>query len=348
MITVKINGFEVKVEKDTTILEAANKIGIKIPTFCHDPRLRPHGSCRICTVEVKGGRNLPTACTTPVFEGMEVETESEGVVEARKEILDLLLANHPLDCLTCQQAGRCALQDLCFQYDVKESSYGGAKKEFEIDNSNPFYYSDQNKCILCGKCVYVCSQLQCTDAIGFAERGFPTHIATPFNQGLEESTCVSCGNCVSVCPVGALVPKSKEKFRYWETSPVRTTCSYCGVGCQMDLLVKDNKIVEIQPAMGPSNEGLLCVKGKFAYNFIGHPDRLKAPLIRKNGKLEEGTWEEAYELISSKIAEAKETLGPNSVAGLSSARCTTEENYLLQKLMRAVVGTNNVDHCARL
>ncbi|ABR50180.1 molybdopterin oxidoreductase Fe4S4 region [Alkaliphilus metalliredigens QYMF] len=348
MIALTIDGMKVQVEAGTTILEAASQLGVEIPTFCHDPRLKPHGSCRICVVEIKGGRNLPTACCTPVGEGMEVWTESDDVIEARREILDLMLANHPLDCLTCDKAGRCTLQDLCYKYDIKESSYGGAKKEYETDESNPFYYSDQEKCILCGKCVYVCSQLQGTDAIGFAERGFDTHIATPFDKGLEHSTCVSCGNCVSVCPVGALMPKSKEKFRYWETKSTRTTCAYCGVGCQMDLLVKDNKVVEVDPAMGPSNEGLLCVKGKFAFNFINHPDRLKKPLVKKDGKLVETSWEEAYQVIVDKVKHTKENFGPDTIAGFSSARSLTEENYLMQKMMRAVIGTNNVDHCARL
>jgi len=348
MITLTINGLEVQVEEGTTVLQAAKQIGVDIPTFCHDPRLVPHGSCRICVVEVEGARNLQASCTTPAIKGMKVTTESDNVVETRKGILDLILANHPLDCLTCKKAGRCTLQDICYKYDVKESSIAGERKEYEIDDSNPFYYSDQSKCILCGKCVYVCSQLQGTEAIGFAERGFTTHIATPFDKGLEHSTCVSCGNCVSVCPVGALVPKSKTKFRYWETKSVRTTCSYCGVGCQMDLLVKDNQIVEVLPADGPANNGLLCVKGKFAYNFISHPDRLKTPLIRKAGELVEASWDEAYDLIASKINEIKGDFGPDAIAGFSSARGLNEENYLMQKFMRAVVGTNNVDHCARL
>ncbi len=348
MTTLTINGFEVQVPEGSTILQAAGKLGITIPTFCHDPRLVPHGSCRICIVEVAGSKNLSAACSTPVYEGMVVYTESKSVVEVRKEILDLLLSNHPLDCLTCEKAGRCTLQDLCYRYDVKESFYGGAIKKFETDDSNPFYYSDQNKCILCGKCVYVCSQLQGTNAISFAERGFETHIATPFDKGLEHSTCVSCGNCVSVCPVGALMPKSKEKFRYWETRTVRTTCSYCGVGCQMDLLVKNNKVVGVDPAMGPSNEGLLCVKGKFAFNFINHPDRLKGPLIRKNGKLVESTWQEAYDVITEKINEVKKNHGPKAIAGFSSARVTNEENYLMMKFIRGIIGSNNVDHCARL
>lgn len=348
MITLTIDGLRIEAAEGTTILQAAKNVGIDIPTFCHDPRLKPHGSCRICIVEVKGGRNMPTSCTTPVAEGLEVWTESEKVIKARRDILDLMLANHPLDCLTCKQSGKCTLQDLCFKYDIKETSFKGTRKTFEIDNSNPFYSSDQEKCILCGKCVYVCSQLQVTDAIGFSDRGFVTHIATPFERGLEKSTCVSCGNCVSVCPVGALVPKSKEKFRYWETTEVRTTCSYCGVGCQMDLLVKDNKVVEVQPAMGPSNEGLLCVKGKFAFNFVNHPDRLKTPLMKKDGNFVEITWDEAYDLIAQKINETKMQFGPNSIAALSSAKCTNEENYLMQKLLRGVIGTHNVDHCARL
>lgn len=347
MVTLTINGQKVEVEKDTTVLDAAAKLGIKIPTFCHDPRLKPHGSCRICVVEVNGGNNLPTACVTPVYEGMEVETESEEVVTARKEILDLLLADHPLECLTCEKAGECTLQDLCYQYGVEETSYDGERNNFEIDQSNDFYYSDQNKCIRCGKCVMICDQLQETHAIGFAQRGFETHVATPFEAGLSESTCVSCGNCVSACPVDALGSKKKTKFRYWEVDKVRTTCSYCGVGCQMDLLVKDNKVVEVQPAEGV-NDRMLCAKGKFAFDFLSHPDRLKTPLVRKDGRLQEATWEEAYDTIVGKIKGIQEENGPQAFAGLTSARCSTEDNYMMQKFMRATLGTNSVDHCARL
>lgn len=347
MVTLSINGQKVEVEENATVLEAAAKIGIKIPTFCHDPRLKPHGSCRICVVEVDGGRNLPTACVTPVYEGMEVQTESEEVVTARKEILDLMLADHPLECLTCEKAGECTLQDLCYQYGVERTSYDGERTYYEVDRSNDFYYSDQNKCIKCGKCVMVCDQLQETHAIGFAERGFETHIATPFEKGLSESTCVSCGNCVSVCPVDALAPKKKTKYRYWEVDKVRTTCSYCGVGCQMDLLVKDNKVVEVQPAEGV-NDRMLCVKGKFAFDFLSHPNRLKKPLIRKDGRLQEASWEEAYDTIIEKINAIKEESGPAAFAGLTSARCSTEDNYMMQKFMRASLGTNSVDHCARL
>lgn len=348
MINLKINGRPVQVEKGATILEAAKKIGIDIPTFCHDPRLRADGACRICTVEVEGINKLPTACTTPAEEGMSVLTESPVVVEARKEILQLILSKHPLDCLTCEKSGACKLQDLCYKYEIKEPAYIAPTTHYPIDDSNPFYYSEPDKCISCGLCVRVCNELQNTKAISMVERGVSTKVSPPFGMPLGDSECVSCGNCVSVCPVGALMPKAMEKFRYWETKKVRTTCSYCGVGCQMDLLVKNDKVVEVQPAMGPSNEGLLCVKGKFAFDFVNHPDRLRKPLVRKNGVLEEVEWEEAFDLVVNKIKETKEQFGPDSIAAFSSARALNEENYLMMKLMRAAIGTNNVDHCARL
>ncbi|SEG08883.1 4Fe-4S dicluster domain-containing protein [Caloramator fervidus] len=348
MLKIKINGSEFEVKKGLTILEACKEVGVEVPTFCHDDRLKPSGTCRICVVEVEGARNLMAACSTPVTDGMVIWTESKKVVDARKEILNLILANHPLDCLTCEKSGECKLQDLCYKYGIKGSTFKPNKKEYDVDESNEFYYSDPNKCILCGKCVRVCNELQCTGAIGFAQRGIKTHVTTPFDKGIANSTCVSCGNCVAVCPVGALMPKKKMKYRTWEVKKVRTTCSYCGVGCQLYLLVKDDKVVGVEPYFGEPNRGLLCVKGRFAYNFINHKDRLKTPLIKKNGKFEEATWEEAYDYIVGRLTEIKEKYGPDSIAGLTSARCTNEENYIMQKFMRAVIGTNNIDHCARL
>src|SRR5665648_591280 len=321
---------------------------VDIATLCNDKRLIGHGACRICVCEVAGARSLVPACTAPVAEGMVIYTHSETVIKTRKEILELMIENHPLDCLTCTKTGSCKLQDYCYEYDITEGPFHGEKKKYPIDDTNEFYYADQNKCISCGKCVRVCNELQCTGAIGQYERGFETHVGAPFDIGLKDSICVSCGNCVAACPVGALMPKSKEKFRQFDVKKVRTTCAYCGVGCQMDLLVKNNKVVGVEPADVIPNDGLLCVKGRFAYKFIDHPDRLKTPLIRKNGVLVEATWDEAYDLITSKMISTKENFGANAIAGLSSARCTNEENYLFQKLFRAVIGTNNIDHCARL
>ncbi|MDF2676837.1 MAG: fdhF2 [Bacillota bacterium] len=346
-MNIIINGTTYEVEKNTTILQACKNAGIDIPTLCHDERLKPTSACRLCLVEVEGTKNLVTSCSTMVKENMVVHTHNEKVMKTRRDVLNLAISNHPLECLSCDKSGDCKLQDYCYEYGILNGTYKGAMRTPKIDSSNPFYDYDARKCILCGLCVRVCDELQCSNAIGFEDRGFEANVSTPFNEGLINSKCVSCGNCVSVCPVGALTPKG-QKFRHWETSKVRTTCSYCGVGCQMDLVVKGKKIVDVEPAMDAINNGLLCVKGKFAYKFINHPDRLKTPLIKRNGKFEEATWDEAYRYITKKATEIKENYGPNSFAGLTSARCTNEENYLFQKLFRAVIGTNNIDHCARL
>ncbi len=345
-IFIDNNAYEV--EKDSTVLEVCRLLNIDIPTLCYDERLVPHSACRMCLVEVEGSKNLVTSCSTKVRENMVIYTNNKKVRRARKDVLDLLLSNHPMECLNCEKSGKCKLQDYAYDYGLIDGTFEGETREGEIDDTNPFYFYDPKKCILCGLCVRVCDELQCTHAIGFEERGFDTIVATPFNEGLINSECVSCGNCVSVCPVGALLPKSLEKFRHWETEQVRTTCSYCGVGCQIDLTVKDNKVLGAEPAFDGVNQGLLCVKGKFAYKFISHPDRIKTPLIKKDGKFVEASWEEAYRLIKNKVLNIKEESGPDSFAGLTSARCTNEENYLFQKLFRAVIGTNNVDHCARL
>lgn len=351
LVTLSVNDQEIHVKKGMTLLYAVKSMGIQLPTMCHNDYLTPQqgAACRMCVVELKGHRNLVTACTTPVSEGMVIYTHSQRVIEARVTILELMISDHPLDCMTCSKAGDCKLQDYCYEYDVKESPYaGGAVTELPIDTSNKFYDYDPSKCIMCSKCVRICSELQCSHAIGKDNRGFESHVVTPFYEGLGASECVSCGNCVSYCPVGALMPKQKNKFRYWEVERVKTTCAYCGVGCQMNLLVKDNIVVDVEPLDGLANRGLLCVKGKFAYKFIDHPDRLRVPLIRKEGVLTEASWDEALTLIASKAFEIKSAYGSGVFGGLSSARCTNEENYLFQKMMRVAFGSNNVDHCARL
>ncbi len=344
----------VEIDNDLTILEAARLLNIDIPTFCHDDRLNPTGSCRMCVVEVEGARNLMTACSTKVRDGMVVRTNTKNVVETRKGILELMWANHPNECLVCEKSGECKLQDYSYQYNVNpDSIFKPLNSRDFIDNSNEFYTFDSRKCILCGKCVQICSELQMTSAIGFDERGIDTHIKIKQHDDsidgvIDLYKCVSCGNCVNNCPVGALMPKTKDKYRNWEVDKIKTTCPYCGVGCQFNLVVKDNKVVRVEPVKGGTNDGLLCVKGSFGYKFINHPDRLKQPLIKKDGVFVESTWEEAMDLIVKKINETKAKHGPNAFSGLSSAKCTNEENYLMQKLVRAGFGTNNVDHCARL
>ncbi len=352
MLNLTIDGQTTQVPAGSSILDAAVKLGIEIPTLCHlemEKKFNKQAAaCRVCVVEVQGRRNLAPACATPVMEGMIVQTDTEKVHTSRRVVVDLMLSDHPLDCLTCEQAGRCTLQDLCFQYNLEQTSFVGQRNDFSLDESNEFYYRNLNKCVACRRCVNVCQSFQNTKAIGFGDRGFTTHPVAPFDRGVSESTCVSCGNCVSVCPTGALLPKSKEKFRSWEISKTPTTCSYCGVGCQMNLLTKGNKVVGVEPLNGASNDGLLCVKGKFGYNFINHPDRLKTPLIKKDGHFVEASWEEAYDLIADKVKATKAEFGNEALAGLTSARVTNEENYLFQKLVRAGFGNNSVDHCARL
>lgn len=348
MTRITINGRDIEVNDGLSILDASRKIDIDIPTLCHMEELEASGACRICVVEVEGARNLVPSCATKVSEGMIIKTHSDRVMEARRTLLKLILANHKVDCFSCEKTGKCKLQDYCYEYGIDESMSVTRNTVYPIDDSNPFYYFDRNKCILCRKCLRVCSELQCTSAICVSERGYDTHVTAPFEEKIQESSCVSCGNCVSNCPVGALMPKTKEKFRTWEIKFTKTICPYCGVGCEMYLVTKGNKVVSVEPAKGAANNGLLCVKGKFAYGFINHTDRLSKPLIKKEGNLVEATWEEAYEFIADKIKEIKQNYGPQAFAGLASARCTNEENYLFQKMFRAVIGTNNIDHCARL
>lgn len=348
---VIINDFEYNLDTPKNILEFCKEIGIEIPTLCKDERLLPNGACRLCIVEIEGYKTPVTACSQKIKDGMKIYTHSEKIMKMRREILDLLFSNHPNDCLSCDKSGKCKLQNYCYEYGISEGSFKREIKDLPIDFSNKFYSYDPNKCIKCGICVSVCNNLQNSNAISFVDRGFDTYIGTPMDKGLGFSDCVSCGNCVSACPVGALNPKKKyeeDKFRYWEVRKVQTTCSYCGVGCQINLLIKGNRIVEVEPINTIPNDGLLCVKGKFAHKFVNHPDRLTKPLIRKNGKLVKASWQEAYRIIKEKYDETMEKKGPDGFGGFSSARCTNEENYLFQKFVRTVFKTNNVDHCARL
>jgi predicted molibdopterin-dependent oxidoreductase YjgC len=355
---VLLNGLRVEARPGQTIMELADSQGVEIPRLCAYPHLKPSGACRLCMVEVKGARTLAAACSTPVAGGMEIQTESATVREARREVLDLLVSNHPLDCFHCEAAGDCRLQDYAYQYGIHEGSHVGARRQCEVDDRNPFFRLDYEKCILCGICVRMCDEVMGYSAIDFQNRGFDTKVGAPFGLSLDETSCVFCGNCVQGCPVGALVPKSLVgQARTWEQRTVRTICPYCGVGCALDLHVKGDRIVNVTGAESPANHSLTCVKGRFGWEFVHHSDRLTKPLIRRSDApagavgrewFREASWDDALDLVAGQLKAIARRHGADAVAGLSSAKASNEENYLFQKFMRAAVGTNNVDHCARL
>lgn len=349
MVKLTINGKEIEVPAGTTILKAAEQIGINIPRLCFLEELSSVGACRMCVVEVKGARALVASCAAAVAPGMEVQTHSPAVMEARTTILDLLVANHPLDCMTCDKMGACELAALCYEYGVKQSTFDGEKHSYPLETSNPFIIRDMNKCILCGRCVRACAEITGQDTIDFINRGFNTKIAPFFDEEYVESNCVYCGQCVSVCPTGALTESQMAgKGRRWEYTKVKTTCPFCGTGCNFDLCVKDDKLIGVTSNPdAPVNGRGLCIKGRFGWDFVNNENRLTTPLIKKDGKFVEASWDEALALIAKSLKEIKEKNGADSFAALSSARCTNEENYLVQKFTRAVMGTNNVDHCAR-
>ncbi|MBE3036325.1 MAG: molybdopterin-dependent oxidoreductase, partial [Candidatus Atribacteria bacterium] len=350
-VKITIDRQEVIVQEGKTILEIATEVGIKIPTLCAMPELGfTPGSCRVCVVEVEGAPTLVASCVYPVREGLVIHTHNERVLKARRIVLELLIASHPLDCMTCEQNGSCDLEDLAYELGVKESRFERTKKKIPLDESNPFILRDLNKCILCGRCVEMCNEIQQTHAIDFGYRSSKTKIIADGDVGLRYSECVSCGQCVAVCPVGALIDKAAQgKGRAWEFKKVKTTCNYCGCGCNFDFNIKDGKVVKVTSNSESVVNGInLCVKGRFGYDYIHRDDRLTTPLIKKNGKFEKASWEEALQLVSDKFSQIKKENGSDSLAVLSSAKCTNEENYLLMKFGRAVLGTNNVDHCARL
>ena len=348
MVELIIDGRQVTGREGSSIIEAAADVGIDIPNLCYDKTLSVAAACRLCSVEVEGRPNLVPACATEVAEGMVVRTESEAVVEARRVILDLLLSDHPSDCLVCEQAGDCRLQEYCYRYGVRETSYEGERKQLDIEGLNELIERDMNKCILCGKCVRVCQEVQVTNAIDFAERGYEAVVSTSFDRPLDISLCRFCGQCVDLCPTGALINKQLKGTRPWERTTVRTTCPFCGVGCNFDLNVAHDKVVGVTAAYdAPVNQGSLCVKGRFHTDLIESPDRITTPLIKRNGVFEEASWDEALDLVASTLLRIKAKEGPDAIAVLSSARCTNEENYLLQRLTRAGLNTNSIDHCAR-
>ena len=346
MAKLTIDGKTIEVAETATVLQAAKLLNIPIPTLCHHPKLTPFGGCRLCIVEVKGMPKPVTSCTTFVSNGMEVTTSSPYLQELRKTVLELILSDHPNDCMICEKAGDCTLQNLAYDYGIRENRYQGERRIYAKRDGNPFIERDLEKCVLCGRCVTVCDEVQGVEAIDFGYRGFNAKICTSYEQDLA---CEFCGQCVSVCPTGALTGKLwNNKGRKGHQAEVDTVCPYCGTGCSLTAHVKDNEILKITSKAQTLNEGWLCVKGRFGYRFVNSPERLTHPLIKKNGKFEEASWTEALDHVAGRLSAIKAGHGADAIGGLSSARCTNEENYAFQKLIRAGIGTNNVDHCARL
>lgn len=377
MITLTIDGQTLNVEPGTTALDAALAHDIDIPRLCHHPELAPSGGCRLCLVEVEGRPAPVPSCGLACEQGMIVRTQSEQLTALRRDTLDLFVSDHPLDCVTCDKAGACQLQKYAYEFGITETSHDFKLSRTLYQADNPFFIRDHQYCILCGKCVRVCDEVVGAHAIEIVGRGFESHIGTAFDGPMIDSSCVFCGSCVQVCPTAALLPVSRLKQgREWELEHKRTICGYCGVGCGIDFRTKGNKIVYAQGyADAPVNGEFLCTKGRFGWDFIQHPDRLTRPLVRKDlahalgltpvdataeawalGPTQRATlddfvpvsWDFALDLVAGKLAETIRATGPDSIASLSSARCTNEDNYVFQKLMRATIGTNNVDHCARL
>ncbi len=366
-ITVTINGQEIKATRGMTVLEAARSADIYIPTLCYHPDLESYGGCRLCVVEIEKMRGFPTACTTPATDGMVVTTESPAINKVRRMALELILSTHPCDCLECHRRERCGPYDICLRHvavtdrcvvcpsngncelqkvvdylGVHEVHVSKDTTTVPIDTSNPFFDIDRNRCILCARCVRACQEITGVGAIDMAYRGYSMKVATFGDTPLIDSICRSCGECMVRCPVGALTPKETVR----PEREVKTICPYCGIGCQMYLGIKDEKIVGVRgDPEGPANQGRLCVKGRFGIaGFVNHSARLTTPLVRKNGQLEEASWEEALALVAEKLGN----YGGDEVGVISSAKCTNEDNYIMQKFARAVLGTNNIDHCARL
>jgi len=351
MSKLTINGVQVVAEKGDTIHGAAKKAGIRIPTLCYLKGQKAQGACRICLVEVEGARGLMAACSTPAVDGMIIDTNSEKVIAARKLVLELLLSEGEHDCITCEANGDCKLQTLCYEYGVSNTNitYKGEKSERVFDDSSRFIVRDSSKCILCNKCVLACNQRGGHGILFKNERGFNSKIVSD-DCNLADSGCVLCGECVQICPVGALYDKkSVGKGRSWDLKKTNTTCPYCGVGCQLTVHVdeKRNKPVKVTGRYTRPNEGMLCVKGRFAYDFPLSDKRIKSPMIKKDGKHVDVSWDEALDYAAGRLKEIVDKNGPDSYAGVTCARSTNENNYAGMKFARAAIGTNNVDHCAR-
>jgi formate dehydrogenase major subunit len=353
LVNLEIDGFQVTAPAGTSVLRAAASIGIDIPKLCATDSLEPFGSCRLCVVEVKGMRGMPASCTTPVAEGMVVTTQNKKLADVRRGVMELYISDHPLDCLTCAANGDCELQDMAGAVGLREVRYNPAGENHlgaVKDQSNPYFTFDPSKCIVCSRCVRACEETQGTFALTIDGRGFASKISPSQNQSFLDSECVSCGACVQACPTATLIEKSVIEHGTPEHAVV-TTCAYCGVGCSFRAEMKGDQVVRMVPHKdGKANHGHSCVKGRFAFGYATHKDRITKPMIRKSIKdhWQEVSWEEAINYAASELKRIQAKYGRDSIGGITSSRCTNEETYLVQKLIRAGFGNNNVDTCARV
>ena len=343
-------------EQGETILQFSKRCFGKdsIPTLCDAPNLEAYGACRVCSVEValeaKGPRRTKASCHTLVEPGMYIYTESESIQKLRKNIVELVLTDHPLDCLTCEVNGNCELQDVAARVGIRKVRYPEGKNHLdrEKDLSHPYMTSDLSKCILCYRCVRACDEVQGQLVLSVSGRGFDNKIIKGADQSFFDSDCVSCGACAQACPTSAISDIYQSKSLVGQDK-VRTICTYCGVGCNLEVSVKNGEILSIQaPWDAEVNKGHTCLKGRYAFSFYNHPERLRFPMIRRNGQLERATWTEVYDYLAERLSSLRSEFGPDAIAGISSSRCTNEENFLMQKFIRAVVGTNNIEGCARV
>ena len=347
LVNLTVDGKAISAPAGTLVIEACKTVGIEVPSFCYYPNLALQGACRMCLVKVEKMPKLQTACTTVVGEGMIVTTDSDEIKQARKSMVEMLLGNHPLDCPVCDAGGECELQDMTFSYGAAESKYIELKQHRDEQQWSPVVYFDRPRCILCYRCVRVCGEAMDVAALGVENRG-PSSTIVP-NQG-DHLDCEECGMCIDICPVGALTSGAyRYKTRPWEMKHVGTTCTHCGDGCKTTLGVRRSDTgMEIVRGDNRDKSGIngdfLCIKGRYAFDFANHEDRLMTPLVRKNGRLTPSTWEEAFAVIGKRFAEVRDRDGGHAIGVIGSTRTTNEEDYLLQKFARVVLKTNNIDH----
>ena len=347
-----LDGVEVEFEDGETVYEIANRERKDVPTLCYDPRLEAFGACRLCVVEVEGIRNPVASCTTKATPGMVVKSATDTIEKHRKTLLEMVASeNRQVDVDELSGHASQELKTLVDRYEARTGRFQGKKSgASREDDANPFILRDYDQCISCYRCVRVCAEQEGDYAISIANRGFSTQITVEFGGHLDDSQCTFCGQCVQTCPTGALADKKALRFAEMpgEVEKTRTICPYCGVGCSVDLLTKDDTLVGVQPAMdGPANGGALCVKGQFAYDFVQHEDRLKTPLVRENGELRPASWEEALDRAADGFREVVAAHGPESVYAVASGRAPHEASYTLQKMMRAGWGLSHIDNCSR-